>query len=87
MACLLCYIPVRCYWVTLSSHFTMPNITHIDTRHTARNTPQHCQMGQALSMMGPTKMNRFPMAVAPSHRPWHKPTMCRYEQILRLGMN
>ena len=26
--------------VTRSSHFTMPNITIIDTRQTARNTPQ-----------------------------------------------
>ena len=36
------------YFVTLSSHFTMPNIPPIDTAHTIRNMHQHCQIGIAL---------------------------------------
>ena len=55
----------------------MPSITHIDTRQMSRKTPQHFQIGQALSMIGPTKMKRLPIAVAPSQRPWHRPTMLR----------
>ena len=55
----------------------MPNMTVMETRQMARNTPQHFQMSQALSMIGPTKMKRLPMAVAPSHKPWHRPTMWR----------
>ena len=53
----------------------MPNMTHIDTKQMARNTPQHFQIGQAFNMIGPTKMNRLPIAVAPSHKPWQRPTM------------
>ena len=53
----------------------MPNITDIEIRQIARNTPQHTQISHALYMRGPTKMKRLPIAVAPSHKPWHKPTM------------
>ena len=53
----------------------MPNMTVMETRQMARNTPQHCQIGHAFNMIGPTKMKRLPIAVAPSHRPWHNPTM------------
>ena len=48
----------------------MPNMTIMETRQMARNTPQHFQMSHALSMIGPTKMKRLPMAVAPSHKPY-----------------
>ena len=50
-------------------------MTPMDTRHTTRNTVQHCQMGHALYMRGPIHSSRLPRAVAASHRPWHKPSM------------
>ena len=53
----------------------MPNMMVMDTRQTARNTPQHFQIDHALSMIGPTKMKRLPIAVAPSQRPWQRPSM------------
>ena len=54
----------------------MPNITPIEMRHTTKNTVQHCQIGQALYMRGPIHNKRLPSAVAPNHKPWHKPNMC-----------
>lgn len=62
-----------CYFVTLSSHFTIPSITPIETAHTARNTPQHSQIGHLLYINGPTQRKRLPRAVAPSHKPWQSP--------------
>ena len=64
------------YLVTLSSHFTIPNITPIEMRHTARKTAQQIQMGHLLYMSGPSQSRRLPTAVAPSHKPWHNPCRC-----------
>ena len=58
-----------------SSHFTMPSITPIEMMHTAKNTAQHCHMGHALYINGPIQSNRLPTAVAPSHKPWQRPSI------------
>ena len=60
---------LHCHSVTRSSHFTMPNITPMEMRQTARKTAQHIHSGQALYITGPNQMSRLPTAVAPSHRP------------------
>ena len=66
---------LRFYLVTRSNHLTIPNITPIETMQTMKNTAQHCQIGQALYISGPTHNIKLPTAVAPSHKPWHKPNI------------
>lgn len=61
--------PSADYSATLSNHLSIPNITPIDIKHTAKNTAQHCQMGQALYIRGPIHNNKLPNAVAPNHKP------------------
>ena len=51
----------------------MPSIIPIETRQTMRNTVQHCQIGHALYINGPTHNIKLPKAVAVNQRPWHKP--------------
>ena len=64
------------YFVTLSSHFTMPNITAMEMRQMMRNTTQHIQMGHLLYISGPIQSKPLPTAVAPSQSPWQSP--CRF---------
>ena len=61
------------YFVTLSSHLTIPNMIPIEMRQTAKKTVQHCQIGHALYINGPIQRRRLPSAVAPSQRPWQRP--------------
>ena len=65
------------YCVTRSSHFTMPSMTAMETKQTTAKTAQQYLIGHALYITGPSQIIRLPMAVAPSHKPWHKPTMWR----------
>ena len=62
--------------VTRSSHFTIPSITPIETRHTTMNTVQHNHNGHFSIIAGPSQIIRLPSAVAPSHKPWHSPCKC-----------
>ncbi len=64
-----------CYFVTFSSHLTIPNITPIEMMQTVANTAQHCHIGHALYILGPRKRSRLPTAVSTSHRPCHNPSM------------
>lgn len=57
------------YFVTRSSHLTMPSMTPIDMAHTTMNTVQHCHIGILLYIRGPIHNSRLPTAVAPNHRP------------------
>jgi len=63
------------YLATFSSHLTIPNITAIDITHTIANTNQQYCIGQALYIKGPIHRKMLPTAVAPSHKPWQRPTM------------
>ena len=47
-----------------------------------KNTAQQYWISHALYIFGPIQIIRLPMAVAPSHRPWHKPTMLRGATLL-----
>ena len=49
----------------------------METKQTTAKTAQQYLIGQALYITGPSQIIRLPMAVAPSHKPWHKPTMWR----------
>lgn len=64
------------YLVTLSNHLTIPNITPMEIKHTAKNTVQHFHIGHALYITGPIQIKRLPTAVAPNQRPWHNPKRC-----------
>ena len=49
----------------------------METKQTTAKTSQQYLIGHALYITGPSQISRLPMAVAPSHKPWHKPTMWR----------
>ena len=66
----------RIYLVTRSSHFTILSMMPMEMRQTAAKTAQHCQMGQALYISGPIQSSTLPTAVAPSQRPWQRPSRC-----------
>ena len=66
------------YFVTLSSHFSMPSITDMEARQIKANTPHVIHWcGKAFNILTPRKMNKLPIAVADNHKPWHLPTMWR----------
>ena len=48
----------------------------MEIMQTIANTVQHCQRGILLYINGPIQISKLPMAVAPSHKPWHKPCKC-----------
>ena len=54
----------------------MPNITDIEMTQTIANTNQQYWIGHALYIKGPTHNIKLPRAVAPNHRPWHRPSRC-----------
>ena len=54
----------------------MPNITPIEMRHTTKNTVQQIHNGMLLYINEPKNKNALPIAVAPNHKPWHKPNIC-----------
>ena len=54
----------------------MPSMIPIDTRHTERNTVQQIHNGIALYINEPKNKNALPIAVAPNHKPWQRPSMC-----------
>ena len=64
-----------CYLATLSSHLTMPSMIAIDTKHTTANTNQAYCIGHMLYIRGPIHNKPLPTAVAPSHKPWQRPSM------------
>ena len=57
-------------------------MTPIETRQMPKNTAQQYWIGQALYITGPTQINKLPIAVAPSHRPWQRPTKLRGATLL-----
>ncbi len=64
------------YCVTLSSHLSMPSMMDMEARQIRAKTPQVIHWcGNAFNILTPRKMNKLPMAVADSHKPWHLPTM------------
>ena len=52
----------------------MNNIINIESKHTPKNTAQQAQIGHALYITGPSQIRRLPRAVAPSHKPWQRPS-------------
>ena len=61
------------YLATLSSHFTIQNITAIEMKHTTANT-LHVAAKEMLSYItAPRNNEKFPTAVAPSQHPCINP--------------
>lgn len=65
------------YLVTFSSHFTIDSMIVIEIRQNPAKTAHVIHwLGKLLSIVTPSAMNRFPMAVAVSHKPWQMPWRC-----------
>ena len=65
------------YFVASSSHLTMPNMIAIETKQIPANTAQQIHWcGNVLSIVTPIAMNKLPIAVAVSHKPWQIPCKC-----------
>ena len=52
-------------------------MTPMEMRQNAAKTAQHCHWcGNSLIIVVPNAMNRLPIAVAVSHKPWQMPCKC-----------
>ena len=52
----------------------MPSMTIMEIRQTPMNTLQQIQMGKLVYIRGPIQRSPLPTAVAPSQRPWQRPS-------------
>ena len=64
------------YLAIRSSHFTIPNITNMETTQTLTNTVQVIEMDIFSYIIAPKKSEKLPIAVAVNQPPCMSPCMC-----------